>query len=102
MFMTGSTHDALYRAVQISLKSLSYQGHPIALRLKIHDIDVTDNLASVDDIGQGIDYPNLTEFRVGEASCTLRDIHGDFSPNNPSNFFTRNGVDVPVATHLLK
>lgn len=72
-------------------KQFSYQGHAVALTVKIHDQDVTDDLASVDDIGQGIDYPNLTEFRVGEASFTLRDIHGDFSPNNPSNFFTRNG-----------
>ena len=72
-------------------KTFSYQGHPIALTAKIHNQDVTSDLASVDDIGQGIDYPNLTEFRVGEASFTLRDIHGDFSPNNPSNFFTRNG-----------
>ena len=72
-------------------KQFSYQGHPIALTVKIHNQDVTSDLASVDDIGQGIDYPNLTEFRVGEASFTLRDIHGDFSPNNPSNFFTRHG-----------
>ncbi|RKU21000.1 hypothetical protein C6499_22535 [Candidatus Poribacteria bacterium] len=72
-------------------KEFSYSGHPVALTVKIHDQDVTDDIASMDDIGQGVDYPNLTEFRVGEASFTLRDIHGDFSPNNPSNFFTRNG-----------
>lgn len=73
------------------LKQFSYQGYPIALIVKIHDQDVTDDIASVDDIVRGVDYPNLTEFRVGEASFTLRDIHGDFSPNNPSNFFTQNG-----------
>ena len=72
-------------------KQFSYQGLPVAITVKIHDQDVTDAIASVDDIGQGIDYPNLTEFRVGEASFTIRDIHGDFSPNNASNFFTRNG-----------
>ena len=72
-------------------KRFSYQGHPVAVIVKIHDIDVTDTIAALDDITQGIDYPNLTEFRVGECSFTLRDIHGDFSPNNPSNFFTRHG-----------
>ena len=72
-------------------KQFSYQGYPIALTVKIHNQDVTSDLASVDDIGQGIDYPNLTEFRVGEASVTLRDVRGDFSPNNSSNFFTRHG-----------
>ena len=72
-------------------KQFSYQGHAVALTVKIHDQDVTDDLASVDDIARGVDYPNLTEFRVGEASFTLRDIHGDFSPNNASNFFTRKG-----------
>ena len=73
------------------LKQFSYSGHPLTIRVKIHDQDVTNDLASVDDIARGVDYPNLTEFRVGEASFTLRDVHGDFSPNNPSNFFTRNG-----------
>ena len=77
--------------LQPPLKQFSYQGHPVSVSVKIHDADVTDDIASVDDIGQGVDYPNLTEFRVGEASFTLRDIHGDFSPNNPSNFFTRHG-----------
>ena len=73
------------------MKEWSYQGHPIAISVEIHDQDVTDDLASVDDIGQGIDYPNLTEFRVGEASFTLRDVTGDYSPNNSSNFFTQHG-----------
>jgi len=74
-----------------SLKPLSYQGNPIALTVKIHNQEVTDDTLSVDDITRGIDYPNLTEFRVGEANFLIRDIHGDYSPNNPSNFFTRNG-----------
>lgn len=73
------------------IKQHSYKGNPVAVNVKIHDIDVTDDTASVDDIVRGVDYPNLTEFRVGEASFTLRDIHGDYSPNNPSNFFTRHG-----------
>lgn len=73
------------------MKEFSYQGHPIAIRVEIHDIDVTDNIDSVDDIARGIDYPNLTEFRVGEANFTLRDVHGDYSPNNSANFFTQHG-----------
>ena len=73
------------------MKQYSHQGYPVALTVKIHNEDVTDDLASVDDIVRGVDYPNLTEFRVGECSFTLRDIHGDFSPNNSSNFFTQHG-----------
>ena len=72
-------------------KQYSYQGHPVTVVVKIHNRDVTDAIAAVADIVRGIDYPNLTAFRVGEASFTLRDVHGDFSPNNPSNFFTQNG-----------
>ena len=72
-------------------KTFSYQGNPVATTIKIHDQDVTDDTLLVEDIVQGVDYPNLTEFRVGEASVTLRDVHGDFSPNNPSNFFTQHG-----------
>ena len=73
------------------LKDLHYSGLPVSVTVKIHNQDVTDDLASVDDIVRGIDYPNLTEFRVGECSFTIRDQKGDFSPNNPSNFFTQHG-----------
>ena len=73
------------------MKAHSYQGHPIALTVKLHDIDVTDNITALDDVTSGIDYPNLTEFRIGECSLTVRDVHGDYSPNNPSNFFTQHG-----------
>ena len=73
------------------LKQHSYRGHPVEIIVKIHDQDVTDSTVSVDDITSGIDYPNLTEFRIGECSLTIRDPHGDYSPNNPSNFFTQHG-----------
>ena len=73
------------------LKQFSYRGHPVALTVKIHNQVIPNDITAVDDILRGVDYPNLTEFRVGEASVTLRDIHGDFSPNNPSNFFTQHG-----------
>ena len=73
------------------MKKFSYQGNPIAITVRIHEQDVTDDIASIDGIQQGVDYPNLTEFRVGEANFLIRDVHGDFSPNNPSNFFTRHG-----------
>ena len=73
------------------MKEHSYKGNAIALTVKIHNQDVTDSIAAMDDIVRGIDYPNLTEFRVGECTFTIRDVHGDFSPNNPSNFFTQHG-----------
>ena len=72
------------------LKQYSYRGHPVAVTIKIHDQDVTDG-ATLDDIQQSLDYPNLTEFRVGEASFTLKDVPGDFSPNKTHNFFTQHG-----------
>ena len=73
------------------MKQYSYSGHPTVLIVKIHDQEVTGYLKAVSDILRSVDYPKLTEFRVGEASITLQDIHGDFSPNNPSNFFTQHG-----------
>lgn len=73
------------------LKDLHYSGLPVSVSVKIHNQDVTRDLASLDDITRGIDYPNLTEFRVAEASFLIRDQKGDFSPNNPSNFFTQHG-----------
>ena len=73
------------------MKEHSYKGNAIALTVKIHNQDVTDSIAAMDDIVRGVDYPNLTEFRVGECAFTIRDVHGDFSPNNSRNFFTQHG-----------
>lgn len=73
------------------LKQHSHQGHPVAVTIKIHGEDISEYNPTLEDIASGVDYPNLTEFRVGECSFTIRDVEGDFSPNNPSNFFTRNG-----------
>ena len=73
------------------MKQYSYQGNPVSLIVKIHDIDVSEYHPTLDDIIKSIDYPNLTEFRVGETTFTLRDVHGDFSPNRTVNFFTQNG-----------
>ena len=71
-------------------KHFHYQGHPVAVSVKIHNIDVTADLRALDDIQKSVDYPNLTEFRVGECAFTLRDSTGDYAPNNPNNFWTRN------------
>ena len=71
-------------------KQYSYQGNPVSVSVKIHNQDI-GTPKSIEDIGKSLDYPDLTEFRVGECSFTLTDVQGDFSPNNPSNFFTRNG-----------
>ena len=71
-------------------KQYSYQGHPVSVSVNIHNQDI-GTPKSIEDIGKSLDYPDLTEFRVGECAFVLQDVHGDFSPNNPSNFFTRNG-----------
>ena len=71
-------------------KQYSYQGNPVSVSVKIHNQDI-GTPKSIEDIGKSLDYPDLTEFRVGECSFTLTDVQGDFSPNNPSNFFTRHG-----------
>ena len=71
-------------------KHYSYQGNPVSVSVKIHNQDI-GTPKSIEDIGKSLDYPDLTAFRVGECSFTLTDVHGDFSPNNPSNFFTQQG-----------
>lgn len=73
------------------LKQHSYQGNPVAIRVKIHNVDVTEDIKTLDDITQGVDYPNLTEFRVGECQFTISDVQGNYAPANASNFFTRHG-----------
>ena len=52
--------------------------------------DVTEMSFDIGGITSQIDYPNLTEYRVGEATFSINDPDGDFAPSNPDNFFVRN------------
>ena len=82
-------------------KQYHYEGNPVAVVVQIYSVDVSADLRGLGDIQKSVDFPNLTEFRVGECSFTLRDLHGDYAPNNASNFFTRHmghrtGYQAPV------
>ena len=77
----------------LNMKEYAYQHHPIALIFKIHEQAIPAGIVSLDSLTLAVDYPNLTEFRVGECIFTLIDTEGEYSPNNPSNFFTRQGGD---------
>lgn len=70
------------------------QNESLLIKVSILDQDVTDKSFDVGGITSQLDYPRLTEFRVGEATFSLNDPKGDFSPSNPNNFFTRQPRDV--------
>ena len=74
-----------------NLKQYSYKNYPVIVEVYILGQDVTLLCANLGEIGKYSDYPDLTEYRVGEFDFVLNDDQGDFSPNNDNNFFVKNG-----------
>lgn len=74
-----------------NLKQYSYKNYPTLVEIYILDQDVTLKAADLGDVNKVSDYPDLTEYRVGECTFTLNDDTGEFSPNNDNNFFVKNG-----------
>ena len=57
----------------------------------INALDVTRYVEEIDNIDNSVDYPNLLEFRTGEASFTLNDANINsrrFDPNNTNSVYT--------------
>ena len=77
-------------------KQYSYQGNPISVSVKIHNQDI-GTPKSIEDIGKSLDYPDLTEFRVGECSFTLTDVQGDFFAQTIRQTFLRDTADTQRA-----
>lgn len=75
----------------MDLKSLAYQGHPVSFSVSLAGIDISSYVSGVIDISKSLDYPRLTEYRIGESTISLNDSEGFFSPRNVSNFFVERG-----------
>lgn len=69
----------------------SYQGHPIIRKVEILGQDVSQYVDGISGIESSLDYPRLSEFRISEATISLRDPDNDFNTFNSNNFFVRNG-----------
>ena len=46
----------------------------------IKNVDVSEHVIGIDNIQSSLDYPNINEFRIAEATITLRDPDNDFNP----------------------
>ena len=75
-----------------NIKSLAYQGHPIAFQVLIAEEDVTDMVAEIEEISLALDYPQLNSYRPGDGTIILNDPDGYFSKENASNFFIHNDL----------
>lgn len=74
------------------------------LHVELLDVDITADVLSERDNGIAgieniLDYPELNNFKASNIILTLSNGDGRFSPDNPANFFIRNG-DVNVANSL--
>ena len=86
----------------------SYRGYPIIYRVSIGrrtvggmpvsetnpaiNVDVSDHVIGIDNIQSSLDYPTINEFRIAEATITLRDPDNDFNPYNENNHYKTYGT----------
>ena len=75
-----------------SLKELSYKNLPPQFKVLVGTIDITDKVASIEDLNKSLDYVTVGSIRVGEVTLVLIDPDGEFSKDNPTNFFVQNGL----------
>ena len=92
---------------------LVYKNHPIKFTVYIHDIDVTHDIDSYGNIEASLDYPQISEFRIGEANFVLRDydetgkVGQKYNPEYSNNFFKQYGLQsgykspVRIEIHFL-
>ena len=93
--------------------TLAYQNHPVKFTVYIFDIDVTHDIENYGNIETSLDYPQITEYRIGEANFTLRDYDEEgnvgqkYNPEYEGNFFGQYGLQsgykspVRIEVHFL-
>ena len=72
----------------MATKEHAYQDLPVIYRVSFQDIDVTDDVISIGNIDQSVDYPRITEFRIAELQLELKYLDGRYHPENSDNFFS--------------
>lgn len=86
----------------MATKEHSYQNHPVIYKVSILGRDVTNDIQSIQGIETSLDYPNINEFRVNEATLVLQDPDNNYNPYNPTNFYKTYGttaltmIDPPI------
>ena len=92
---------------------LAYKNHPVKFTVYIHNIDVTHDIDSYGNIEASLDYPQISEFRIGEANFVLRDydavgnVGQKYNPEYANNFFSQYGLQsgykspVRIEIHFL-
>lgn len=74
------------------LAQYAYGSDPMHLKVSFGNIDVTDYVAGISGLSKSLDYPNLTQYRQGEATVTMADPDGYFSDKRTDNFFADNSL----------
>ena len=75
----------------MATKEHSYKNHPVIYKVLILGQDVSDSVKSIEGIESSLDYPDINEYRVSEASFTLSDPDNNFNPQTAQNFYSENG-----------
>ena len=76
----------------------SYKNHPIIYKVTLCGNDISEFVKGIDSIESSLDYPDLNEFRISEATITLRSPTesdslpvDDFNPYKSNNYYEREG-----------
>ena len=75
----------------MSLKTRSYTDSGLHYELTLDGEDISDKVEDIPNIQKSIDFPRITEQRVGEMVVLLVDPEGYYVSTNSDNFFVAQG-----------
>ena len=73
----------------------AYKNYPVKFTVYMFDIDITHDVEDFGNIEASLDYPQISEFRIGEANLVLRDydeignVGMKYNPEYEGNFFSK-------------
>ena len=71
----------------MATKQHSYKNYEVTCKVSILGVDVSRDLKSIEGIESSLDYPQLNEFRINEATFVLQDPNNNYNPQKPDNFY---------------
>ena len=76
----------------MNTKEHSYQNYEVIYRVEIFGQDISDDLIGIEGIEASLDYPDIDEYRIAEATFTLKDPDNNYNPQKDNNFYKTHGT----------
>ena len=73
-------------------KEYSYQNYEVLYKIEILGQDISNDLMGIEGIEASLDYPTIDEYRIAEATFTLKDHYNNYNPQKADNFYKTHGT----------